>query len=205
MFGLRSPARSVLAVGAIGAVATLLSAGVASADISIDKTFTWNTTYPGLGAVSGISTEVVATMTSPVPVGTPESTNVTINLDLPATVTNYLIGQGVVSVTSGGDVWITVTDPNGTRANVDASVQGPAVAVAGSGKDTRATVTGTVGFPGTENTGTASAAIYPQHVVVTLTATTASGATVGPTSVNLALSPSTQDPTLGSIQVTSGS
>lgn len=193
--------RKTLVVAAVGTTAMLLGSGIASADISIDKTLTWDAGYPGIGTVTGISTEVVATMVNPVPPATPESTAFTIDIDIPSSVTNYLIGQGVTAVSGSGDVWITVTDPNGTKANVDASASGSSIPVPASGQDIKTTVTGTVQFPGIEDSGTASAAIYPPHVVITLTGTTASGGTVGPTTIHPTLDPSTQDPTLGSVQV----
>ena len=191
--------------GAVGVVATLLCSGVASADVSVDKTLTWSANWPNIGTVSPISTEVLGSMVSPVPLGTPENSDVTVNIDAPPSVTQALIDAGAATVAGSGDAWITVTDPNGTKANIDVPLSGPPVAVPSSGSDLTAQATGVAQFPGTFDTGTASAVLDADHVLITLTPKDAAGNPLGAVTVRLVLDPATQDTTLANVQVGSGS
>jgi hypothetical protein len=188
---------------AIGAVATLFCSGVASADISVDKTFTWSANWPSIGTVSPISTEVSGSMVSPVPAGTPENSAVTVHIDAPPSVTQALIAAGATTVSGGGDAWITVTDPSGIKANIDVPLSGPSVAVPAAGADLVAQATGVAQFPGTFNTGTATATLDAGHVLVTLDPQNAAGTDLGAITVQLTLDPTTQDTTLAQVQVTS--
>ncbi|HJP73227.1 MAG TPA: hypothetical protein VJ914_03100 [Pseudonocardiaceae bacterium] len=197
-------ARRAAVLGAAGVVVTLLGTGVAAADVSVDKTFTWSANWPDIGTVSPISTEVVGSMVSPVPLGTPENSNVTVNIDAPPSVTQALINAGATSVAGNGDAWITVTDPNGTKANIDVPLTGPAIAVPAAGSDLKAQATGVAQFPGTLDSGTATAVLNAGHVFITLVPSNASGQ-LGAITVQLTLSPSSQDTTLASVQVGSGS
>ena len=128
-------ARRAAVLGSVGVVVTLLGTGVAAADVSVDKTFTWSANWPNLGTVSPISTEVTGSMVSPVPLGTPENSDVTVNIDAPPSVTQALIDAGAATVAGSGDAWITVTDPNGTKANIDVPLSGSAIPVPAAGSD----------------------------------------------------------------------
>lgn len=198
-------ARRIAVLGSVGAVAMLLGSGVAAADVSVDKTFTWSANWPGIGTVSPISTEVLGSMVSPVPLGTPENSDVTVNIDAPPSVTKALIDAGAATVAGSGDAWITVTDPNGTKANIDVPLSGPSVAVPPAGSDLTAQATGVAQFPGTLDSGTASAVLDAGHVFITFTPKDASGNPLGTITVQLTLDPATQDTTLANVQVGSGS
>jgi hypothetical protein len=198
-------ARRAAVVGALGVVVTLLGTGTAAADVSVDKTFTWSADWPSIGTVTPISTEVLGSMVSPVPLGTPENSNVTVNIDAPPSVTQALINAGATTVAGSGDAWITVTDPNGTKANIDVPLSGPSVAVPAAGTDLTAQANGVAEFPGTLDAGTATAVLDADHVFITLTPSDASGNQLGTVTVQLTLSPSSQDTTLATVQVGSGS
>jgi hypothetical protein len=198
-------ARRIAVLGSACVVVTLLGSGVAAADVSVDATFTWSADWPNIGTVSPISTEVLGSMVSPVPLGTPENSNVTVDIDAPPSVTQALIDAGAATVAGSGDAWITVTDPNGTKANIDVPLSGSAVAVPSAGTDLTAQATGVAQFPGTFDTGTAIATLDAGHVFITLTPQDASGNPLGPVTVQLALDPATQDTTLANVQVGSGS
>ena len=197
--------RRIAVPTAIGVTATLLCTGIASADVSVDKTFTWSANWPSIGTVSPISTEVLGSMVSPVPLGTPENSNVTVDIDTPPSVTQALINAGAATVAGSGDAWITVTDPNGTKANIDVPLSGPSVAVPAAGSDLTAQATGVAQFPGTFDTGTAIATLDADHVFITLTPQDASGNPLGTVTVQLTLDPATQDTTLANVQVGTGS
>jgi hypothetical protein len=194
-------ARRIAVPAAIGVIATLLCSGIASADVSVDKTFTWSANFPSIGTVSPVSTEVLGSMVSPVPLGTPENSNVTVNIDAPPSVTQALINAGATTVAGSGDAWITVTDPNGTKANIDVPLSGPSVAVPAAGSDLTAQATGVAQFPGTFDSGTATATLDADHVLVTLSPADANGKPLGTITVQLSLSPATQDTTLAQVQV----
>ncbi|HEX3785635.1 MAG TPA: DUF6801 domain-containing protein [Pseudonocardiaceae bacterium] len=197
--------RRVAVLTAVGAVATVLGSGIASADISVDKTFTWSANWPNIGTVSPISTEVLGSMVSPVPEGTPENSDVTVDIDAPPSVTKALIDAGATTVTGSGDAWITVTDPAGTKANIDVPLSGSPVAVPAAGSDLTAQAAGVAEFPGTFDTGTATAALDAGHVFVTLDPRNAAGTDLGAITVGLSLAPDSQDTTLAQVQVVSGS
>jgi hypothetical protein len=198
-------ARRIAVLGSVGVIVTLLGSGVAAADVSVDKTFTWSANWPNIGMVSPISTEVLGSMVSPVPLGTPENSNVTVDIDAPPSVTQALIDAGAATVAGSGDAWITVTDPNGTKANIDVPLSGPSVAVPAAGSDLTAQATGVAQFPGALDAGTASAVLDADHVFITLTPTDSSGNPLGTVTVQLTLDPAGQDTTLANVQVGSGS
>ena len=97
-----------------------------------------------------------------------------------------------------------MTDPSGTKANIDVPLNGPSVSVPAAGSDLVAQAGGVAQFPGTFNTGTATATLDAGHVVVTLDPKNAAGTDLGPITVQLTLDPATQDTTLAQVQVTSG-
>jgi hypothetical protein len=198
-------ASRIAVVGSVGVIVTLLGSGVAAADVSVDKTFTWSANWPNIGTVSPISTELLGSMVSPVPLGTPENSDVTVNIDAPPSVTKALIDAGAATVVGSGDAWITVTDPNGTKANIDVPLSGPSVAVPAAGSDLTAQASGVAQFPGSLDSGTASAVLDADHVFVTFTPKDASGNPLGTVTVQLTLDPATQDTTLANVQVGSGS
>ena len=197
-------ARRAAVLTAVGAIAALLGSGIAAADVSVDKTFTWSADWPSIGTVTPISTEVLGSMVSPVPLGTPENSNVTVDIDAPPSVTEALISAGATTVTGSGDAWITVTDPNGTKANIDVPLSGPTVAVPSAGSDLTAQATGVAQFPGTFDVGTATATLDANHVYISLVPQDANGNNLGTITVQLTLSPTTQDTTLAQVQVGSG-
>lgn len=211
MTGLQTTAfgRRVAAITALGVIATLMCNGIASADVPVDKKLTWNGTFPIIGRLDPITTEIVTTLPSPITAGTPGSASFTVNVDAPPLATTGLRDIQAATVQGTADAWIFLTDPNGTKTIVDAQLTVPSTPTPAAGQDLKFSATGTVRFPGPFDTGTALVAIDTDHVTTTLDPKKADGSdTVLKTfTVTLHIDSTTppQDPTLGQVQVVAAS
>jgi hypothetical protein len=201
--------RRVATITALGVIGTLLCNGIASADVPVDKKLTWNGTFPIIGKLDPITTEIVTTLPSPVTAGTPGSAAFTVNIDAPQLAGVGLRDIQAATVQGSADAWIYLTDPNGTKTVVDAQLTIPSTPTPAPGQDLKVTATGTVRFPGAFDTGTATVAIDPAHVTTTLDPKKADGSdTVLKTftvTLNLDSTTPPQDPTLGQVQIVAAS
>jgi hypothetical protein len=200
-------ASRALVVGALGVISAVLGAGVAVADVPVNTTLTWTGVFPIIGTLQPISTQIVATLPSPITAGAPGTANFTVNADAPALATTGLEDVGAATVQGTADAWLYLTDPNGTVAVVDALLTIPSTPTPPDGSDLTFSASGVVHFPGPFDTGTATVAIDPNHVTTTLDPKDANGndTVLGTFTVPLTLSPATQNTTLGQVQIVSGS
>ena len=197
--------RKAAVLTAIGVTTMLLCSGTAAADVPVDKTLTWNGTFPIIGKLDPITTEIVTTLPSPIVAGTPGATSFAVNIDTPPLATTGLRDIQAATVQGTADAWIYLTDPNGTKTVVDAQLTIPSTPTPAAGQDLKITASGTVRFPGPFDTGTATVALDPGHVTTTLDPKKADGSdTVLKTftvTLNLDSTTPPQDPTLGQVQV----
>ena len=201
--------RRVATITALGVIATLLCNGIASADVPVDKKLTWSGTFPIIGKLDPITTEIVTTLPSPIVAGTPGSATFTVNVDAPPLATTGLHDIQAATVQGSADAWIFLTDPNGTKTVVDAALTVPPTPTPAAGQDLTFTATGTLRFAGAFDTGTATVAIDPAHVTTTLDPKKADGSdTILKTftvTLNLDSTTPPQDPTLGQVQIVAAS
>ncbi|HEX3785634.1 MAG TPA: DUF6801 domain-containing protein [Pseudonocardiaceae bacterium] len=171
----------------------------------MDKTLTWNGNFPIIGNLDPITTEIVTTLPSPIVAGTPGSARFTVDIDAPPLATTGLEDIGAATLQGTADIWVYVTDPNGTKAVIDAALTIPSTPTPADGQDLRFTATGTARFPGPFDTGTATVAVDPDQVSTTLDPKQADGSdtVLGTFTVPLGLDSTTppQDPTLGQVQI----
>ncbi|MBA8924926.1 hypothetical protein BC739_002125 [Kutzneria viridogrisea] len=189
---------------AVLAVTALLGAGIASADVPVDKTLTWKGDFPVIGTLSPISTQMLASLPSPVTVGQPGGTvPVTLNVDAPADATNGLELVGAASVEGTVKATVVVTDSAGTTVNVPILLTIPKTATPASGEHLKFTATGNASFPSPQHAGTATVVLDGASASTTLEPKDSSGndTALGTFTVNLSLDPAGQDTSLGTVQI----
>ncbi|HWC80322.1 MAG TPA: DUF6801 domain-containing protein [Pseudonocardiaceae bacterium] len=204
MFGQRGSilARRALVVGAAGVTAVLLGAGVASADVSIDKTINFNGDFPIIGNLDPIQTETIATAPSPVTVGTQSADfPVTVKVDAPSLATSGLETVNAATVQGTATIVMDFTDSAGQVHNETVNLTIPSTPTPADGSDLTFVATGTANIPAIANAGAVTAAVDQNGNSTTLDPKQSDGTdtVLGTFTVTLNMD-SGQDPTLGTIQ-----
>jgi len=203
----RIVARRGLVIGVAGVVASLLGAGIASADVGVNQFLSWSGNFPIIGTLDPIVTDTVATLPSPVTVGQASATfPVAVTIDAPPLATTGLETVGAASTSGTADVTVQSTDSAGLTTTEDIQLTIPPTATPADGSDFVVTATGTANIPAIATAGNVKLTVL-SPASTTLTPVDANGnpTILGTFTVTLtqdATGPTqnpTNDPTLGTI------
>lgn len=195
-------ARRALVIGAAGATALLLGVGVASADVSVDKTIDFNGDFPIIGNLDPIAATTIATLPSPVTVGTASASfPVTVNIDAPSLATTGLEAIGAATVQGTATVVVDFTDSTGAVTQETLTLTIPSTPTPADGSDLDFTATGTGTVPAIANAGAVTVSVDQNGNSTTLDPKQSDGTdtALGTFTVDLNVD-SGQDTTLGTIQ-----
>ena len=171
----RIVARRGLVIGAAGVVASLLGAGIASADVGVDQFLNWSGNFPIIGTLDPISTETVVSLPSPVTVGqTSVSFAVSVKIDAPPLATTGLETVGAAATSGTADVTVQGTDSAGKTTTQDIQLTIPPTPTPADGSDFVVTATGTATIPAVSAAGNVTLTVL-SPASTTLTPVDASG------------------------------
>ncbi len=160
----RIVARRGLVIGVAGVVASLLGAGIASADVGVNQFLSWSGNFPIIGTLDPIVTDTVATIPSPVTVGqVSASFPVSVTIDAPPLATTGLETVGAASTSGTADVTVQSTDSAGLTTTEDVQLTIPPTATPADGSDFVVTATGTATVPGQRHAHRALPRVHNAH------------------------------------------
>lgn len=201
MLNIRTRVAATAVVVAVGAV---MGAGIASANVPVDKTLTFRGDFPVIGELKDIRGQIVTSLPSPVKVGQSGTVPFTLNVDAPPDAGDGLNLIGAASLEGFVDADIVLTDSAGTVATVHVHLPVPSTPTPPPGERLKFTASGDVAFPAGHHAGAATVKLNPSTAATTLTPKDSAGnnTALGTFTVDLTLDPPDQDTTLGTVQVT---